>query len=171
MCLKVNTLVCLPTGLGKTVVAALVIAERLRQFPNGRAVVMAPTRPLTLQHHKTFTKLLSIDSDSMVVITGVTPPDQRIELWTKRLVFSTPQVFMNDLITKRLQLRGVVLLVFDEAHRAVGDYPYAFIGPRYAREEDSLILELTASPGSTREAIRRRNSSDMEEHSPSPDLP
>jgi len=152
-CLKANTLVCLPTGLGKTVVAALVIAERLLRFPEGRVVVMAPTRPLTLQHHRSFTKILTVDSDSMVAITGVTPPDQRVELWKKRIVFSTPQVFMNDLITGRLQLSGVVLLVFDEAHRAVGDYPYTFIGPRYAQEENSLILGLTASPGSTREAI------------------
>jgi len=152
-CLKANTLVCLPTGLGKTVVAVLVVAERLRLFPNGRAIIMAPTRPLTLQHHKTFSKLLAVDSDSMVAITGVTPPDQRVELWNRRIVFSTPQVFMNDLITKRLQLRNVVLLIFDEAHRAVGDYPYPFIGRQYAREPNSLILGLTASPGSTREAI------------------
>ena len=152
-CLKANTLVCLPTGLGKTVVAALVIAERLTRFREGRVVVMAPTRPLTLQHHRSFTKILMVNSDSMVAITGVTPPDQRVELWKKRIVFSTPQVFMNDLITGRLHLSGVVLLVFDEAHRAVGDYAYTFIGPRYAQEENSLILGLTASPGSTREAI------------------
>jgi len=152
-CLKANTLVCLPTGLGKTVVAALVIAERLLRFPDGRVVVMAPTRPLTLQHHRSFTKILMVDSDSIVAITGATPPDQRVELWKRRVVFSTPQVFMNDLITGRLQLSGVVLLVFDEAHRAVGDYAYTFIGPRYAQEENSLILGLTASPGSTREAI------------------
>ncbi len=152
-CLKANTLVCLPTGLGKTVVAALVIAERLLQFPEGRVVVMAPTRPLTLQHHKNLARMLTIDSDSMAAITGVTPPDQRVELWKKRTVFSTPQVFMNDLITGRLQLAGIVLLVFDEAHRAVGDYAYTFIGPRYAQRENSLILGLTASPGSTREAI------------------
>lgn len=72
-CLRANTLVCLPTGLGKTVVAALVIAERLQQFPDGRVVVMAPTRPLTLQHHKNFMKMLRVDSDSMVAITGETP--------------------------------------------------------------------------------------------------
>ncbi len=106
-CLKVNTLVCLPTGLGKTVVAALVVAERLKLFPNGRVIIMAPTRPLTLQHYKTFTKQLAVDSDDMVAITGVTPPDQRVDLWNKRVVFSTPQVVMNDLITKRLQLRDV----------------------------------------------------------------
>jgi Fanconi anemia group M protein len=152
-CLKTNTLVCLPTGLGKTVVAALVVAERLAQFPDGRVIVMAPTRPLTLQHHKNFMAMLDLDSDSMVAITGVTSPDQRVELWSRRVVFSTPQVFMNDLITGRLQLGGVALVVFDEAHRAVGNYSYTFIGPRYAQEQNSLILGLTASPGSTREAI------------------
>jgi Fanconi anemia group M protein len=152
-CSKANTLVCLPTGLGKTVVAALVVAERLRRFPNGRVIVMAPTRPLVLQHHKSFIRLLAVDSDSMIAITGVTPPDQRGELWNKRVIFSTPQVLVNDLITKHLQLQDVVLMIFDEAHRAVGDYPYAFIGPQYAQEGNALILGLTASPGSTKEAI------------------
>jgi len=152
-CSKANTLVCLPTGLGKTVVAALVVAERLRRFPNGRVIVMAPTRPLVLQHHKSFTRLLALDSDSMIAITGVTPPDQRVELWNKRVIFSTPQVLMNDLITKHLQLQDIVLMIFDEAHRAVGDYPYAFIGPQYAQERNALILGLTASPGSTKDAI------------------
>ena len=153
-CLKANTLVCLPTGLGKTVVAALVIAERLLHFPAGRVIFMAPTRPLTLQHHRNLEKILMLDTDLMVSITGVTPPDERVELWKKKIVFCTPQVFMNDLITGHLQLIDVVLLVLDEAHRAVGDYPYTFIGPRYADQQDSLILGLTTSPGSTKEAIQ-----------------
>jgi Fanconi anemia group M protein len=60
---------------------------------------------------------------------------------------------MNDLITGKVKLAEVSLIVFDEAHRAVGDYAYVFIAGQYVRESSGLILGLTASPGSTKEAI------------------
>src|SRR5881397_4276332 len=49
-----NTLVVLPTGLGKTMIAILVAASRLEKFPEGKVLVMAPTKPLTLQHYESF---------------------------------------------------------------------------------------------------------------------
>ena len=52
--LESNTLVVLPTGLGKTVVALLVAVERLGMFPDGKVLVLAPTRPLVLQHARFF---------------------------------------------------------------------------------------------------------------------
>jgi Fanconi anemia group M protein len=135
-------------------VAAYVAAERLRTKPNKGVVMLAPTKPLVLQHFKTFRNLLSLDPSAMVWLTGEVGPDERVGLWKKRLVFSTPQVFMNDLLTGKLSLDAFSLLIFDEAHRAVGDYPYAFIADRYAATEGSLILGLTASPGSSEEDVR-----------------
>ena len=44
-----NTLVCLPTGLGKTLIAAVVMYNYLRWFPDKCVVFMAPTRPLVHQ--------------------------------------------------------------------------------------------------------------------------
>eukprot|EP00965_Chrysotila_dentata_P073619 2431934-Pleurochrysis_carterae.AAC.1 len=41
-----NTLVSIPTGYGKTLIAAVVIHNMLRWFPEGHVVFMAPTRPL-----------------------------------------------------------------------------------------------------------------------------
>jgi superfamily II DNA or RNA helicase len=44
-----NTLVCLPTGLGKTFIAAVVMYNYYRWFPDGKVVFMAPTKPLVNQ--------------------------------------------------------------------------------------------------------------------------
>lgn len=151
--LKTNTLVCLPTGLGKSIVAVLVAAERLKQFPSKRVVVLAPTKPLVSQHLKTFRRLLNMDPSEFVSLTGEMSPAEREGMWRHRLVLSTPQVFMNDLITGRVKLNDISLMVFDEAHRAVGDYAYVFIADQYARELERLVLGLTASPGSTKKAI------------------
>ena len=151
---RVNTLVCLPTGLGKSVVAAYVAAERLQHVPNKSVVMLAPTKPLVLQHFKTFQKLLNIEPSSTVWLTGEVGPDERMDLWKKRLIFSTPQVFMNDLLTGKLTLDTISLMIFDEAHRAVGDYPYVFIADRYSATDGGLILGLTASPGSSEQDVR-----------------
>jgi Fanconi anemia group M protein len=151
--LRVNTLVCLPTGLGKSIVAAYVAAERLQGAPNKSVVMLAPTKPLVLQHFRTFQKLLNLDPASMVWLTGEVGPDERVDLWKKRLVFCTPQVFMNDLLTGKLSLDAFSLMVFDEAHRAVGDYSYVYLAERYAATEGNLILGLTASPGSSEQDV------------------
>lgn len=44
-----NTLVCLPTGLGKTFIAAVVMFNFYRWFPDGKVVFLAPTKPLVAQ--------------------------------------------------------------------------------------------------------------------------
>lgn len=152
-CLKVNTLVCLPTGLGKSIIGALVAAERLRRYPAKHVVILAPTRPLVVQHLRTFQKLLALGVDEFASMTGLNPPDDRQDMWSRKVVLATPQVFMNDLIAGKISLNQTSLLVFDEAHRAVGDYAYVFIAGRYAREPDGLVLGLTASPGATKEEI------------------
>ena len=151
---RVNTLVCLPTGLGKSIVAAYVAAERLRKIDGKSVVMLAPTKPLVLQHFRTFRNLFTLDSTEMVWLTGEVGPEERAGLWRRRMVFSTPQVFMNDLLTGKLALDNFSLVIFDEAHRAVGDYPYVYIAERYAEVEGGLILGLTASPGSSEQDIR-----------------
>jgi ERCC4-related helicase len=152
--LRSNTLVCLPTGLGKSVIAAYVAAEYLRREPKKGVVMLAPTKPLVIQHFRTFQKLLTLEADSIVWLTGEVGPEKRGELWSKRLIFCTPQVFLNDLLTGRISLDAISLIIFDEAHRAVGDYPYAFIAERFASLGEGRIIGLTASPGSSEADVR-----------------
>ncbi|MBD3408492.1 MAG: DEAD/DEAH box helicase [Candidatus Lokiarchaeota archaeon] len=142
-----STLVVLPTGIGKTIIAILVSAEILRR-KDGKIVMVAPTRPLVEQHLSTFGRFMKTDNMSM--FTGSMKPGMRMEEWKKaRLVFSTPQTINNDLKNERYDLSDVSLLIVDEAHRCVGDYAYTGILSNY----DGLVLGLTASPGGDREKI------------------
>ena len=52
-CLFQNTLVCLPTGLGKTFIAAVVMLNFYRWYPQGKIVFLAPTKPLVNQQVST----------------------------------------------------------------------------------------------------------------------
>ncbi len=154
-CIKENTLVVLPTGMGKTSIALMLSMHRLKHFPKSKVLVLAPTRPLAEQHKSSFLKHTCIDEGSMAVFTGFVSPQKRQELWSRsKIIFSTPQGLENDMISGRISLEDVSLLVFDEAHRAVGDYSYAFIAKQYKKKAKyPRILGLTASPGSELEKI------------------
>lgn len=148
---ELSTLVVLPTGMGKTIIAFMVMAEQLERFPEKKILFLAPTKPLVNQHARDVQELLDVEEPQ--VFTGEVSPEDRSKLWEEsRIIVSTPQVIKNDLMSQRLNLDDVCLTVFDEAHRAVGDYSYVYIGEIY-REQDSLSLGLTASPGSEIEDI------------------
>lgn len=148
-----STLVVLPTGLGKTVIAALVAAEALRK--GERVLLLAPTRPLAVQHQESFARL--IPGVRSALFTG--SDGDRPALWAgTQLVFATPQGLGNDLEDGLYGLGDVGLVVFDEAHRAVGDYAYVAIAQRYREDREAagkapLVLGLTASPGSKRQRV------------------
>ena len=149
-----HTLVCLPTGLGKTTVSLLVTAERLHER-GGTSLMLAPTKPLVQQHAEFYREALAIPDDEIVVFTGEVRPDDRAALWDDaRVVIATPQVVENDLIGNRISLSGVTHLTFDECHRATGDYSYVYIAERYhADASEPLVTGMSASPGGDEEAI------------------
>ena len=153
-CLKRSTLVVLPTGMGKTVIAARVIAEVLK-CRGGAVLFLAPTKPLVEQHAAFLRDVLVVDAARIAVFTGeVTAPEEREILWREsKIVVSTPQVIRNDLAQGRIDLEGVSLVVFDEAHRAVGNYAYVDVATAYKGNPAGLALGMTASPGSQAETI------------------
>jgi Fanconi anemia group M protein len=162
--LDANTMVILPTGLGKTAVALLTAASRLYNG-GGKVLMLAPTKPLVEQHLRYFEryllpKPLGGDPDSIaspfVMFTGDAPPDERTSDWNRAsVILATPQVIKNDVIAGRYTLADVTLLVVDECHRAVGNYAYVFLAQRYLASADKpLLLAMTASPGGAQEKVQ-----------------
>ncbi|WP_435126454.1 DEAD/DEAH box helicase [Halobaculum sp. D14] len=150
-----HTLVCLPTGLGKTTVSLLVTAHRLHN-DGGKALFLAPTKPLVQQHADFYREALNVPDDEIVVFTGDVSPDDRAAVWDDaRIVIATPQVVENDLVGNRVSLRDVTHLTFDECHRGTGDYAYVYIAERYHADAASpLVTGMSASPGGDEEEIR-----------------
>jgi ATP-dependent DNA helicase MPH1 len=67
----------------------------------------------------------------------------------------TPQTLDNDLRTGIADPKKIVLLVVDEAHRATGNYSYVNVVSFMRRFSSSFrVLALTATPGSTVEAVQ-----------------
>lgn len=149
-----STLIVLPTALGKTVIAALVIAKRYR--PGNRVLFLAPTKPLVEQHARELARFLTIQR--IISMTGEVLAEKRLKLWTdNEIIVSTPEAVYNDLVQEKLSLKDVNLIVFDEAHRAVGNYAYVDVASIYRNsvpKEGRHVLAITASPGSSEEKIR-----------------
>ncbi len=148
-----DLLVVLPTGLGKTVIAALLAAELLREG-QGKMLFLAPTRPLVQQHADSFGAWFTELRRGR--FTGTVAHPKREGAWeTAEAVFATPEIVQNDLAADRYDLKDVRLLVFDEVHHAVGRYAYVAIAARYRtdRPRGGRILGLTASPGGRDERI------------------
>ncbi len=149
-CLQRSTLVVVPTGLGKTVVALLVMAEVLRR-QGPKVLLLAPTKPLVEQHAAFLREYLRAD---VAAFTGEVEPVEREAEWIeKSVIVSTPQVVENDLRQGRIGLGGLHLVVFDEAHRAVGDYSYVSLGKALQEMGGCTVMGMTASPGSDPERI------------------
>ena len=148
-----NSLVVLPTGLGKTIIAILALAYKLSQ--GKKVFFLAPTKPLCEQHFSSIKKITTLQDQDIAIVTGETyTPKKRKEIYNKaRLIVATPQTIDND-INKNLVLDDYGLIIFDEAHRTVGDYAYVKIMEKYSTIPGYQVLGLTASPGSDYEKLK-----------------
>ncbi|KAG0581901.1 hypothetical protein KC19_3G018500 [Ceratodon purpureus] len=151
-----NTLVSLPTGLGKTLIAAVVMYNYYRWFPTGKIVFTAPSRPLVIQQIEACHNIMGIPQDMAIDMTGQMNPPQRAEEWRSRRVFYvTPQCLEKDIQSGSCPINDIVCLVVDEAHRATGNFSYCVVTRELLAANAKLrILALTATPGSKQVTIQ-----------------
>ncbi|XP_026321852.1 Fanconi anemia group M protein [Hyposmocoma kahamanoa] len=146
-----NTLVSLPTGLGKTFIAAVIMYNFYRWYPLGKIIFTAPTRPLVAQQIDACYNIVAVPPNDTIEMTGHMQVNTRKTHWqTKRVFFATPQVIYNDIKSGICPADKIRCLVIDEAHRARGNYAYCQI---VATLDDMgcktyRVLALSATPGS-----------------------
>jgi len=145
-----NCLIILPTGLGKTVVALHVIADYLSKG-NGGVLFLAPTKVLVNQHYEFLKNTLTIDDIGM--ITGEDLLTKRKKLWINSVICATPEITRNDIVRKIVDTTQFNLIIFDEAHRAVGDYAYVEIAKQLSGS-NARLLGMTATLPSEKEKAK-----------------
>jgi len=145
-----NSLIILPTGLGKTVVALHVIADYLTKG-NGGVLFLAPTKVLVNQHYEFLKNTLTIDDIGM--ITGEDLLTKRKKLWINSVICATPEITRNDITRKIVDTTQFNLVIFDEAHRAVGDYAYVEIAQQLSGS-NARLLGMTATLPSEKEKAK-----------------
>ncbi|XP_013138967.1 PREDICTED: ATP-dependent DNA helicase MPH1 [Papilio polytes] len=151
-----NTLVSLPTGLGKTFIAAVIMYNFYRWYPLGKIVFTAPTRPLVAQQIEACYNIIAIPPKDTIEMTGHMQVNIRKAHWmSKRVFFATPQVIYNDIKSGICPGDQIRCLVIDEAHRARGNYAYCQIVSTLTDMGHKIyrILALSATPGSKVEDV------------------
>ncbi len=154
-----NTLVCYPTGLGKTLIAAVVMHNFVRWFPKSKAVFIAPTKPLVSQQMKACQNFMGLDVSSASEMTGRAKGDERRAAWHNEAIlayFCTPQTFWNDVKRGICPYEEISCVVVDECHRATGqaDVVQAVKYMRNVKKSKFRVLGLSATPGSSREQVQ-----------------
>ena len=110
-----NTLVSLPTGMGKTLIAAVVMNAYYRWFPQGKVVFLGPTKPLVTQQMEAVQKSVAFRMSDIAHMDGSVDAVKRASLWRdRRIFFCTPQCFGNDIKSGGCNARKIVCVVFDE---------------------------------------------------------
>jgi ATP-dependent DNA helicase MPH1 len=151
-----NVLVSLPTGLGKTFIAAVVMYNYYRWFPKSKIVFVAPTRPLVAQQVDACFHICGVPYSETAELTGTNQLAVRELAYAERRVFyMTPQTLANDLKRGAIDAKDIVCLVIDEAHRATGKYAYGECVTLIRKDNPSFrVLALSATPGSSIEAVQ-----------------
>ena len=150
-----NSLIVLPTGLGKTIIILYLVAYYYQKAPNKKIIIATPTKPLVHQIAETFQEYLDIPVDLIMEVAGSVSPDKRVALYeTGQIFIGTPQTFSNDFDTDKLNPKDFSLLCFDEAHRSTGNYAYVKIVQNfYDFNINTRIIGFTATPGNKPEQI------------------
>lgn len=146
-----NTLVSLPTGLGKTLIAGVVMYNYYRFFPRGKILFLAPTLPLVNQQVQACFNIMGIPETDTAVLTGKINSSRRAQLWNeKRVFYCTPQTIQFDLEASRCNPDYFVCVVLDEAHRATGNHSYVtIVNKLFESNAKFRLLGLSATPGKT----------------------
>ena len=142
-----NCIIVLPTGLGKTAIALQVMADYLEKGTGG-ILFLAPTRVLINQHFEFLKKNLTIHD--IALITGEDPIVKRQKLWNNSIICATPEITKNDLDRQLISPSQFNLVIFDEAHRTIGDYAYSAIAERFANA-NTRFVGMTATLPSEKE--------------------
>lgn len=154
-CKEKNCLVILPTGIGKTAISLLLTIHRLNEFPDSKALICSPTKPLCNQHVKTFSEHTTIHNKEIILYTGLIKPDDRKDIFKKgRVIIATPQTIEKDLENGKISLKDFSTLTIDEAHRSRMAYANTTVARLYLQQANNpRVLALTASPGFSKEKI------------------
>ncbi|CAH1258806.1 DDX58 [Branchiostoma lanceolatum] len=157
-----NTIICAPTGSGKTRVAIKITRDHLEDAQEGacadarrRVVFLVNKVPLVEQQHNAFREYLSPKYDILPlsgeaaadIPVGETLPDYDV-------IILTAQVLENALRDELISLDTFSMLIFDECHHCQKNDPYNAIMTRYIKQKVEKsgtrlpqIIGLTASLG------------------------
>ncbi|NXG66239.1 DDX58 helicase, partial [Hemiprocne comata] len=151
-----NTLICAPTGSGKTFVALLICEHHFRNMPAGRkakVVFLATKVPVYEQQKNVFKQHFERSGYSVQGMSGETVANVCVEkvIEDSDIIVLTPQILVNIMEEGILNSLSIfTLMIFDECHNTTGNHPYNVLMARYLEQKfDSPAIQLPQIVGLT----------------------
>ncbi|KAG8381903.1 hypothetical protein BUALT_Bualt05G0021200 [Buddleja alternifolia] len=151
-----NTIAVLETGVGKTMIAVMMIKEIGKSLKNDNGdkkliIFLAPTVHLVHQQCKEIKAHTTLNVEEYYGARGV--DEWNAKTWEKEInehdvLVMTPQILLDALRKAYLSFEAFCFIVLDECHRANGNHPYARIMKEYYHKSTKRpkIFGMTASP-------------------------
>ena len=159
-----NLIVCIPTGKGKTLIAALVMARMKRINPKKLVVLIVERIPLVFQ------QALAIARDttlSLCQLCSETNTQATINKLLDKKSFdglvATAGSFLDLIYKKQIQIEQFCLIVVDECHHTVGDHSYKKLLELVRKTPVDFrprLLGLSASPACSSTVVKAREKLD-----------
>ncbi|XP_063151061.1 antiviral innate immune response receptor RIG-I [Candoia aspera] len=154
-----HTMICAPTGSGKTFVSIMICEHHLRNRPagqEGKVVFLTTKVPVYEQQKKVFHEYFKSDYNVAGICgenASLFPADMVIK--ANDIIVMTPQSLLNSLNNGTLPSLAIfTLMIFDECHNTTGHNPYNMLMSKYLDlklQQSAILLPqivgLTASPG------------------------
>ncbi|XP_034872400.1 antiviral innate immune response receptor RIG-I isoform X2 [Mirounga leonina] len=155
-----NTIICAPTGCGKTFISLLICEHHLKKFPQGqkgKVVFFAIQLPVYEQQKSVFSEYFEKLGYKVAGVSGATSENILMEQIVENndIIILTPQILVNNLRNGTIPSLSVfTLMIFDECHNTGKHHPYNMIMFNYLDQKlgdssDPLpqVIGLTASVG------------------------
>ncbi|ESZ93843.1 hypothetical protein SBOR_5784 [Sclerotinia borealis F-4128] len=167
-----NIIAVLDTGSGKTFIAVLLLRYIIDQELEGRAIgkpkrvsfFLVDSVTLCHQQHSVLKNNLNQPTDMICGLMGTDLSDKK--KWKKRMdtnmvIVCTAEILRQCLHHSFVTMSQISLLIFDEAHHAKKDHPYARIIKDFYRNDTGetfslpKIFGMTASPVDARDNVEK----------------
>lgn len=144
--LKGNTIVNLPTGTGKTLIAALTHEQM-----NSKFTILCCASVAVIEQHQQFFRSRGITNNIIIDTAaglkarifdfgGLGDEDEDQMTDQEKMVYEQRKQFVNQ------RIKDIDLLIFDECHHAIGHHPYVKLAKLFQQFKPEIrILGLTAS--------------------------
>ncbi|XP_018112714.1 antiviral innate immune response receptor RIG-I isoform X2 [Xenopus laevis] len=155
-----NTMICAPTGSGKTLVSIAICKHHLENMPNGKkgkVVFMTTKVPVYEQQLDVFCRYFAHSRYKVEGFSGETAENLPVGLVVENsdIIILTPQILVNCLESGTVPSLSVFsMMIFDECHNTIGNHPYnvlmfSYLDLKLNMPGEALpqIIGLTASVG------------------------
>ena len=122
---KGRAVVCMPTGTGKTLIAAIWIEELLRSGRARKVLVLEPTRFMVEQT----AEYLRREGIESLPVHGSLPKVLRRRNWGARVVVATPEAVVAE--WERFVAERFDAVVIDECHHTTGKDAYRYVATNW----------------------------------------